>query len=86
MLAHLKRNLVLRKYEPLQVKLVHELKATFARLNCLRKTNERKRIIDNLPVNQKAVYCSFHNTNTTAKEIPTCEEVESYWTNVWGKK
>ena len=65
--------------------LEHEVKTTSVRLNYLRKTNERKRINRQFTSKSKAVYRSFLNTNTTAKENPTREDLDPYWTNLWEK-
>ena len=65
--------------------LKHELKTTSVGL-ISEKTNERKRINRQFTSKPKAVHRSFRNTNTTAKEIPTLEEVESYWSKIWGNQ
>ena len=66
--------------------LKHELKTTSVYLNYLIKTNKRKCINRQFISKQKAVYCSFCYTNTTANKIPTHKKVESYWSKIWGEK
>ena len=48
--------------------------------------NEWKSIRKKFSINPKNVYCKFRGGNIKIKKIPTGEEIETFWKNIWEKK
>ena len=48
--------------------------------------NERKSINKKFSINPKNVYRKFRGGNIKIKKIPTGEEIETFWKDIWGKK
>ena len=62
------------------------LKATSGRLRYEKNQMERKKINRWFASDPKAVYRQMRGNEISAKQVPTKEEVEDFWENVWGTK
>ena len=66
--------------------LYQNLKAKSTELKYNKQRIERKSINNKFRKNPKAVYRSMKGNNLNATEIPTTEDMESFWKNIWGKE
>ena len=66
--------------------LYQNLKARSTKLKYNKRRIERKSINNKFRKNPKAVYRSMKGNNLNATEIPTTEDMESFWKNIWGKE
>ena len=66
--------------------LKQDLKVTSKKLSHQSKLNERKSINKKFSINHKNVYRKFRGGNLEIKKIPTGEEIERFWKDIWGKK
>ena len=66
--------------------LKQDLKATSKKLSYQSKLNEPKSINKKFSINPKNVYRKFRGGNIKIKKIPTGEEIETFWKDIWGKK
>ena len=66
--------------------LYQNLKAKSAKLKYNKRRIERKSINNKFRQNPKAVYRSMKGNNINATEVPTTEDIESFWKNIWGKE
>ena len=66
--------------------LYQNLKAKSTKLKYNKRCIKRKSINNKFRKNSKAVYRSKKGNNINATEIPTTEDIESFWKNIWGKE
>ena len=66
--------------------LEQDLKATSKKLSYQSKLNEEKSINKKFSINPKNVYPKFRGGNIEIKEVPTGEEIEIFWKDIWGKQ
>ena len=66
--------------------LKQDLKTTCKKLSYQSKLNEQKSINKKFSINPKNVYRKFRGRNLEIKKIPTGEEIETFWKDIWGKK
>ena len=65
--------------------LYQNLRAKATKLEYNKRRIERKSINNKFRKNHKAVYRSMKGNNINATEIPTTEDIESFWKNI-GKR
>ena len=66
--------------------LKQELKATCKKLKTHKKSHERKSINRRFFNNPKGVYRDFKGSNIRLEKIPTKNEVQSFWQNIWQRE
>ena len=66
--------------------LKQELKATCKKLKTQKRNHERKLINRRFFNNPKGVYRDFKGGNIRLEKIPTKDEVQSFWQNIWQRE
>ena len=66
--------------------LKQDLKATSEKLKYQKRIHDRKVINRKFAINPKGVYRSMKQDNINIKKIPPKDEIERFWSDLWGTK
>ena len=76
------------KTRPLEYKLAllkHDLKATCTKFKYIKRKHESKTINKTFSKDPKGMYRNFRGTKINVGNLPSKDEVESFWKSIWNK-